>query len=116
MERTEAQRSEPDPRQLLFRKGARELERRCDARHLPQRREDGDRLVAEASESDLEHCGRRRVEPLDVVERNEHGVLLRQHADRVEESQADEARVGRRVARLHEEERDLEGAQPERCE
>ena len=73
-----------------------------------RRREQPERLVAKPPQSDLERAGRGRVEPLDVVERDEHRAALGQRAQHVQDGEPDRVRIGRRLARLREQQRDLE--------
>ena len=49
----------------------------ADLGRLPQRRQQADRLLAQAPQRDLQHAGRGRVEPLHVVERDEHRAVAR---------------------------------------
>ena len=74
------------------------------------------RLVAEASKRDLEHGGRRRVEPLDIVERDKHGTRARSGPEGVEQREPDRAGIRSALARLGEEQRDLQRAAPQRSQ
>ena len=77
---------------------------------LPHGREEADRLVAQASKRDLQHRGRSRVEPLRVVERDQHRPLLGKYAQDVEHGQPDRVRIRCHLARLGQHQRDLERA------
>ncbi len=78
----------------------------------PHRREQADALVTQAPERDLQHAGRRRVEPLEVVEREDDRLPLGEHAEDVEHGQSDGSRVRSNLPGLCQEERDLERAPP----
>ena len=69
---------------MFVRKGPLELERRRDLGHLPQGREQADPLVAKAPQRDLQHRGRRRVEPLDVVERHDNRAGVGERAQHIQ--------------------------------
>ena len=84
VKRAQAQRAEPEPLQPLVWERALELERRGDLGQLAQSRKQADPLVAQSPQRDLQHRGRGRVEPLDIVERDDHGALLREHAQHIE--------------------------------
>ena len=85
-------------------------------RRGPERRQHPDRLVAQAAQRQLEHAERGRVEPLRVVERDEHRAALGERAQNVEHGQPDRVRIRRSVARLHDQERDLQRPPPRRKE
>ena len=87
-----------------------ELEAACS----PARDENADGLAAKAAERELEHGGGRRVEPLRVVDRDEHGARRREQAERAEDGKADPVLVGRSAVRVLEQERDLERVPPRR--
>ena len=74
------------------------------------RRQEGDALVPQATQGDLQDAGGRRVEPLEVVDRDQDGPSLREQAKRVEKCQPDRVRIGRLLSRLGDEEGHLEGA------
>ena len=116
VQRAQAERSNPEPLQPLFGERLLELERRREAGHLPQRHQRGDRLVAQAAEGDLEHGRRGRVEPLDIVERDDHRTVLCERAQDVEQSDSDQARIRRSLAGLGEQECHLERAQSHRSQ
>ena len=109
MQGGEAQRAHRQSPEPLVRERALQLDRAPpELRSQPQRREQPERLVAQPPERDLEHAGRGRVEPLDVVERDEARAAVGQGAQHVEHGEPDRVRVGRRLARLREQKRDLE--------
>ena len=78
VERAQAERAEREPLSRSSGKARSSSNGAATLRRLPQRRQQTDALVAQTAESDLEHAGRGRVEPLDVVERDEDRALLRQ--------------------------------------
>ena len=72
--------------------------------------------LAQAPERDLEHAGGGRVEPLDVVEGDEDRAALGESTQDVEHGQPDRVRIGSHLARLGEQQRDLERPPPRRRE
>ena len=116
MKCTQAQRTEEEPIETLFRKGGLELERRGDLRRSPDGGEEADRLVPQAPQRDLQHACGGRVEPVQVVERDQHGAALGERAQHVEEREPDRARVRGLRSRLGEEEGDLERPASQRCQ
>ncbi len=110
VERAETQWPDPEPLEPLVGEGALELEGSRDLGNLPQRRQQADALLAETSQRDLEHACRRRVEPLDVVERSDDRAALGEKAKHIEQGESDRARIGSLLARLGEEKCDLERA------
>ena len=116
MDGAQAERPERELVESLLGEGAIELERRSRPRAPSEGRQQADRLLAQASKRDLEHAGRGRVEPLHIVEGDEHGASLGQSAQHIEHGQPDRVRIGSHVARLGQEQRDLERPPPRRHE
>ena len=108
MKRTQAQRTEHEMGQTIVQEGGLELERREDLRRPTDGRQEADGLVVQPSQGDLQHPGRRRVEPLQIVERDQHGALLGKRSQHVQERKADRTRVRGLRARIGEQEGDLE--------
>ena len=77
-------------------------------------REHTDRLIPYAAKGNLEHACRGRVEPLDVVERDEHRASLGKRPQDVEQREPDRVRMGSLLSRLGEQERHFERAPPHR--
>jgi len=102
VQRRQAQRTKPEPLQPLVRERVLELKRCGYARHLSQRGHKPDALIAEAPKRDLQDPGRGEVEPLHVVESDDHRTALRKRLQHVEQGEPDEARVWRFPARLGE--------------
>ena len=116
MKCTQAQRTEDEPIETLLRKGGLELERRGNLRRSSDGGEKADGLVAQAPQGDLQHACGGRVEPLQVVERDQHGAALGERSQHVEEREPDRARVRGLRARLGEQEGDLERSASQRRE
>ena len=114
MKRTQAQRTEHEMGQTIVREGGLELERRGDLRRPTNGRQEADGLIAQPSKGDLQHPGRRRVDPLQIVERDQHGPALGKRSQHVEKREADRAMVRRLNSRLGQQKRDLERAASQR--
>ena len=84
MKRTQAQRTEHETGQTVVREGGLELERRGDLRRSPDGGKKADGLVAQAPQGDLQHACGGRVEPVQVVERDQHGAALGKRSQHVE--------------------------------
>jgi len=65
------------------------------ARTRAGREERADRLVTQPAQREQERARRGRVQPLEVVNRDDDGLSRRQCRDRVEHGQADRARFDR---------------------
>ena len=76
----------------------------------PLGEEEEDALLAEAAQRELEHEGRRAVEPLDVVHRDHERGGLRQRPQRAQERDRHRAVVRRLALRVLEQQGDLERA------
>ena len=113
VERPQAQRADRESREPIRRKRAIELHRDGRVGRRPHRREQADTLVTQAAERDLQHTGRRRVEPLEVVEREDDRLPLGEHLEDVEQGQPDGSRVRSNLPGLGQQERDLERAPPQ---
>ena len=92
--------------QLPLGKHALKLERRTSV--ATKSHEQADTLVPKPPECDLEHAGRRGIEPLDIVQRDHHRSAVGQRPQRVEHGQPDRMCVWALVARLREQQRDSE--------
>ena len=92
--------------ELSLGKHALQLERRT--RTGTKSHHQADTLVPKPPERDLEHAGRRRIKPLDVVQRDHHRPAVGQSPQRVEHGQPDGMCVWALVARLLEQQRDTE--------
>jgi hypothetical protein len=106
LERGEAERPDGLAHDREARRRAVESQRRRLG--CPQRQEEGHRVAAEPAERERERGGRRRVEPLGVVDGEHHRSLLGKHAQRAEERRRDGACVGRLSPRRAPEERHRE--------
>ena len=103
------QRSETQPELLIDRKHSLEIEHVM--RPLcPARDEHAQRLATEPAKRELEHGGRRAVEPLRVVDGHQHGSGGGEHAERPEDCETDRALVGRRLSGVLEQQRHFECA------
>ena len=78
-ERSEAQRLEAKLAQCRLVESLRELERIGPVATL--RDDDSDRRVAEPSRREGESTSRRHVQPLDVVDGDEHGTISRKQPE-----------------------------------
>ncbi len=106
VQRTEAQRSESQAPQALF---DRALEREwLIVAHEATGEQKRDGFVPQPPGGVLDHGQRRRVEPLEIVDRDKERLMARQRAEPAEEGRRDPARVRRRGAGLAEQESDLE--------
>jgi hypothetical protein len=74
------------------------------------RGEDGNRLVTEPPECELERARRWGVDPLEVIERNDHGPQRSERSQRAEHRDPDGVSVRGVSIRLGEKERDLQRA------
>ena len=74
----------------------------------PDGRQDADRLGLQPPARELEHTSRRWVEPLNVVDGDEHCRSVREDPHAGEESGCDRAIVGRDAVRIFKQERELE--------
>jgi hypothetical protein len=64
--------------------------------------------VLEATGGELERVGRRRIDPLDVIEGKDDGRLSRERTYRIQEGERNSMLVGRRAAGFLEQQRHLE--------
>ena len=87
--------------------GAVELERHPN-RPPTHRREDGHRLGVQPPQHEREHLRRARVEPLGIVQRDQHRALLGQSPHRRKQRERENARVGKHVIRLPNQQRSLQ--------
>jgi hypothetical protein len=74
------------------------------------RGEDGNRLVTQPAEGELERARRWGVDPLEVVERNDHGSRRSERSQSAEHRDPDGVSVRGVSIRLGEKERDLQRA------
>ena len=95
MERSQAERSEPQLKRPRRGERALEVDRAREHRGQSESREHPDRLVAQTTKSDLDHPRRGRIEPLHVVERHQHRAPLGHHTQDVQETEPDRARIER---------------------
>ena len=116
MKSTEAERPEGQSLQPLVGERALELEWASELGAEPQRREEPERLLAQAAEGDLDRSGGGRVEPLDVVESDQHRPLRGRCPDHVQNCEPDCMWIERSLARLGEEQCNLERTSARRCE
>ena len=75
----------------------------------PDRRQQPDRLAPEPPQRELQHRRARTVEPLQVVDRNNHRPRSGQVADHTEEGQADGSLFRRAAHRILHQQRHLQG-------
>ncbi len=101
-ERTDLETLQPPPRERLLQRGG-------TPGTLGEQKPN--RLVLEPPRGERERLGRRRIEPLDVVDRHEHRPASRQRPQRVQEAERDRSRLRRDVRRLGAQERDLQRTQ-----
>ena len=94
MDRPDRERLDREPPERS--EGAVEFERRLNG-PPSHRRENGHRLAVQPSQHEREHLGRAGVEPLGIVERDEHGALLRRAPARPKAARA-RARACRETA------------------
>ena len=97
-----------EPRDPLPRKRPLEIERHSRLRLLSQRHQDTDRLLTQPTHRHLKHRDRRRVQPLNIIERHQHRPRLTQHPENVNQRQPDRVRVGRLAVRFCQQERHLQ--------
>ena len=102
------ERTRREPRDPLPRKRALELERHSRARLLAQRHQDTDGLLAQSTHRHLKHRDRRRVQPLDIIERHQHRPRLTERPEDVHERQPDRMRVRRLAVGFGEQQSHLE--------
>ena len=76
----------------------------------PTRPDEQDRRIGQSAQREAERARRRRVEPLEVVDRNDQQLVLRERLQGAADGDAERACVGRAAGRLLEQERDLERA------
>jgi len=86
-----------------------ELERRAD-RSPAHRCENADRFTLEPPEHERENLGRARVDPLHVVEREQHRPLPSERAHDRDECESEHAHLGRRPVGFTQEQCDLQRA------
>jgi hypothetical protein len=108
MQRTQTEWTDRTPPQPLRCEAALQLDRDSDSGRLPDGCEKADRLVDQASQGHLKCPGRRRVEPLHVIEGHDHKSSLSHKPQDVEHSQPNGVRVWGRVARLDQQQRHLQ--------
>ena len=65
-------------------------------------------LVTQAAKRDLQHAGGGRVEPLPIVDGDDHGPSLGQEPQHIQHGEPDRVRIRRAVAGLGEQQRDLQ--------
>ncbi len=116
VERAEAERGDPQPPQPLLPERAVEVERGGRASVLPQREQEGDALLAQAAQRELEDEGGGPVEPLEVVDRDGDGLGPREHPERSGEAERDGPLIRGRAIRLLEEERHARAPWPAAAE
>ncbi len=112
VERAAAERLQRQPFQHAFVQRVLEREREGRVWPHPRGREKADPLIAETSERGPEHAGRRRIEPLQVIDCHENRPRGGKRAHDVEEGESDRAGIRRLLARLLEEEGDFQGTPP----
>jgi hypothetical protein len=109
VERAEAERPERQPPESLLGERAVETERHPAAVPLsPLREEEHDALLLEATKPELQHQGRRAVEPLDVVDCDQQRAGLRERSHRAQEGDGDSAVIRRPTLRVLQQQSDLE--------
>ena len=105
MKRSDAERTERDPQLLAH------TERRFDiTRARAQGDEKGNPLVLQSARDEADQERGRSVEPLDVVDRNKDGTVLRQEPERGEKRCRHGALIGRLRSGLCTQERNVERA------
>ena len=82
VKRTGAQRADTQATQRAIGQDAFEIERGRRLLRVPQRQQKPDLLRAQATERELQHEGGRTVEPLEIVDRDEHGLGLGEDSQR----------------------------------
>ncbi len=92
------------------------LERWSHPRCVPDAHEQRDARATQTPERDPQDARRRGVEPLEVVDRDEEVGIGRQEREHVEHRQPDRFGLGRRGARILEQQRHAQGPQPGRRE
>jgi hypothetical protein len=107
VQRAQAERAETEPVHVPGERPF-QLERRPSAPVAPSRHQQADRLVPEPLRREPDQVRRRRVEPLDVVERERHGVLPREHPQRGQEREGDRPAFRRALGLVGEQHGDLE--------
>ena len=108
VERPEAEGAKLVPDDPLRGRRHGQTERRRPCRLEPERHEDADLFRFEAAQREFERRGGRVVEPLQVVDGDEHGPRLLKRAKDVEQGEPDRSTVYALSRGLLEEERDLE--------
>ena len=78
--------------------------------------EEADRLVAEPAGGEDERLRRGRIQPMRVVDRDDHAATGRELAQNVEQRQPDRPAIKRLLRRLLAQQRDTECAPPRRCD
>jgi hypothetical protein len=103
-DRRHAERTDVDPL------GPVPLERPLELRRKPRelREQEADGLGVDAAGREREHLARRRVEPLEVVDRDDHRRRAGERAQQVEQPERDRVRLGRRTGGHGPQQRDLE--------
>jgi hypothetical protein len=105
VQRSDAERIELDPQLLAH------TERRFDiTRARAQGDEEGNPLVLQSARDEADQERARSVEPLDVVDRNNDGTVLRQEPERSEKRRRHGALIGRLRSGLCAQERNVERA------
>jgi hypothetical protein len=69
-----------------------------------------DRFVFKSAKGEVERLARRRVEPLDIVDRDEHRSFPRESAQRIPDCGRDGVMLRRQLGRFLEQERDTGAA------
>ena len=105
MEGAKAQRPHAETAKPPFGQSAFEPKRVLSAR--PKSEEEGDGLVAQAADRELENEARRSIEPLEIVHGHDYRPLTREKADHSQEAKRDRSLVGRRPFRLPPDQRNL---------
>ena len=90
----------------LERKGSLELDRQKAAAVRSLRQHQAQPLAGHAAGRERECGGARRIEPLNIVDRNEQRLLLNERSQSGEERNADRMSIGRHALRVLEQERD----------
>ncbi len=114
IQRGQTQRLEPHPFVALLPKRMLGLETCLSPGGLAQRREQANRLLAQAPQRDLKHRGGRCIQPLEIIQSEHDRAVLGEHANHVEQRQPDSARIRSHLARRREQKRYLERVSPRR--
>jgi hypothetical protein len=113
VERTDAQRPERQPPDVLLCERPLDL-RRLRAVRVPPRQQQEHPAPIEPPQRERELVGRRRIEPLEIVDRDDQRPVLGEHLEGIANGEPERARIHGFRSRVLQQERGLEGAPPRR--